>query len=147
MRKVVLTLAMMLAGGPAMASSIEHVRGDRTSNDSVVFINCASCPAPAQAAAIEPAAPALQPGTQSISVREVDGRKETVRTEAWLGGSPVTYVSANPLWLPSADATAALAAEPAPVDAATTTSAVGTATSNDVSLLETVEDTPLRQAR
>ncbi|NTJ41510.1 hypothetical protein G6L28_02715 [Agrobacterium larrymoorei] len=151
MRKVVLTLALMLASGSAMAGSIEHIRGDRTSNDSVISISCAFCPAPA-APAVEIAAPAIEPGTQNISVREISGRKETVRTEAWLGGSPVTYVSANPMWLPAATTAAAMATQQsAPVDAAVTTSAVEakpeTERPSDLSLLENLTDTPLRRAQ
>lgn len=151
MRKVVLTLAMMLASGSAMASSIEHIRGDRTSNDSIVTIHCASCTAPVEVAA-EPKAPAFEPGTQNISVRETKGRKETVRTEAWLGGSPVTYVSANPVWLAPANAAAAMATQtPSVVDAVTMTSAVegkpGDQQMKDVSLLDNLAETPLRQTK
>jgi len=37
--------------------------------------------------------PTLEAGTQSVVVRNIDGQKRVVRTEAWMGGSPVTFVS------------------------------------------------------
>ncbi len=90
---------MVFISGTAMASSIEVVHGGRTSNGSVLIITCGTCSStPLSAKALTKAV--LKRGTQSISMRDVDGRKETVRTEAWLGGSPVTFVSSNPLWLP-----------------------------------------------
>lgn len=99
MLRIVLTAGMMFIGGTAMASSIEVLHGAKTSNGSVLIITCGTCSStPLSAKALTK--DVLKRGTQSISTRDVDGRKETVRTEAWLGGSPVTFVSSNPLWLP-----------------------------------------------
>lgn len=125
MRKVVLTAALVLASGTAMASSIEVVKGSRASNGSVISISCGTCPVSTpKPAPVE--APVLSPGTQTVSVRDIDGRTETVRTEAWLGGSPVTFVSANPVWLSKHDTSPAVAAgEVAPgTDTAIKTSAL-----------------------
>ena len=99
MFRIVLTAGMMFIGGTAMASSIEVLHGAKTSNGSVLIITCDACSStPVAGKALTKAV--LKRGTQNISTRDVDGRKETVRTEAWLGGSPVTFVSSNPLWLP-----------------------------------------------
>lgn len=99
MFRIVLTAGMMFIGGTAMASSIEVLHGAKTSNGSVVIITCDTCSSiPSTGKVVTKAV--LKRGTQSISTRDVGGRKETVRTEAWLGGSPVTFVSSNPVWLP-----------------------------------------------
>jgi hypothetical protein len=124
MRKILLTVALVLTTGSAMASSIEVIHGSRTGNDSVVNASCASCP-PLKTKVDATGAPSsLQPGTQDISIRDVNGKKQIVRTEAWLGGSPVTYVSNNQTWLPAEDAGTALAEKAPVVDAATKTAAV-----------------------
>ena len=99
MLRFVLTAGMVFISGMAMASSIEILHGAKTSNGSVLFVTCDKCPS-ATSTSKALAKPVVERGMQSISTREVGGRKETVRTEAWLGGSPVTFVSSNPLWLP-----------------------------------------------
>ncbi len=116
MFRIILTAGMMFIGGTAMASSIEVLHGGKTSNGSVLIITCDACSsAPVASKALTKAV--LERGTQNISTRDIDGRKETVRTEAWLGGSPVTFVSSNPLWLPQ-DHSQAVVAEhsPTPVE-------------------------------
>ncbi len=71
-------------------------------------------------------------GTQDITVRDKDGKKQLVRQEAWLGGSPVTYVSNNPAWLPVQDTTPQLAEEPSTIDTTMTTSAVADKSSGEI---------------
>lgn len=100
MRKTLLTVALVLASGSAMASSIEIIGQNRTSNGSVVSVICTACPPAAVKLKSADAAPTLAPGTQEISIRDVDGKKQIQRTEAWMGGSPVTFMSSNSLWLP-----------------------------------------------
>lgn len=128
MRKIVVMVGMLLASGSAMASSVEHIQGNRTSNGSIISVACSTCPPPTQK--IKPdesAATELPTGTQRISVRDVDGRKEMLRTEAWLGGSPVTYISHNPAWFGQNDAEQSIAAKDAlaGIDNETKTSATG----------------------
>lgn len=97
MRSFFLTLACVLAGGSAMASSIQSVdRTMRGGESSIVKTSCAECP-PLKPLAVEKeyTVPTLAPGTQSIVIRDIDGEKKVVRTEAWMGGSPVRFVS-NP---------------------------------------------------
>lgn len=101
MRHILLALALALSGGSAFASSIEVIHDDRTSNDSIITVGCATCPPLKQKQkATRYDVPFLAAGTQKTSIHETDGKMTMVRTEAWLGGSPVTYVSANPAWMP-----------------------------------------------
>lgn len=95
MRFFFLTLACVLAGGAAMASSIQSVDSTmRSGNSSIVDKSCANCPPlMPKVAEKEYTVPTLTPGTQSFVIRNIDGEKKVVRTEAWMGGSPVTFVS------------------------------------------------------
>ena len=95
MRPFFLTLACVLAAGSAMASSIQPIDSKtETGGDSIIDRVCADCPA------IKPpmvkkdyVVPDLAPGTQSVVVRDIDGQRKVVRTEAWMGGSPVVFIS------------------------------------------------------
>ncbi|MGV1790686.1 plant virulence effector HPE1-like domain-containing protein [Rhizobium sp. A37_96] len=95
MRSFLLTLACVLAGSSAMASSIQPVDGTMIAGKgSIVDKSCADCPPlKPKLAEKEYTVPTLTPGTQSIVVRSIDGEKRVVRTEAWMGGSPVMFVS------------------------------------------------------
>lgn len=135
MSKALLTVALVLASSSAMASSIEVIHGNRTGNGSVVSVTCEGCPK--LAVKIKPlaeTAPALAPGTQDISVRDVDGKKQMVRREAWLGGSPVTYVSNNPAWLTPDNSDTLLSGQPATIDRLVKTSAVETVINNEAAI-------------
>ncbi|PST23658.1 hypothetical protein C7U61_03880 [Rhizobium sp. JAB6] len=95
MRSFFLTLACVLAGGTAMASSILPIDGTMIGGrGSIIDKSCADCP-PLKPPVTEReyAVPTLEAGTQSVVVRNIDGQKRVVRTEAWMGGSPVTFVS------------------------------------------------------
>ncbi|ENN89011.1 hypothetical protein RHSP_02417 [Rhizobium freirei PRF 81] len=95
MRTLFLTLACVLAGSSAMASSIQSVEGTmRSGTSSIVAKSCADCPAlKPQMVEKEYNVPTLAPGTQTVVIRNIDGEKRVVRTEAWMGGSPVMFVS------------------------------------------------------
>ncbi len=124
MRKTLLTIAVVLTSGTAMASSIEVIGQNRTGNGSLLSISCDGCPPPKPRQPAPQPTPVLSPGTQDISIRDVGGKREIVRTEAWLGGSPVTYVSSNPTWFPAPEMNVAAPA-PDTVDMTAKTSAVG----------------------
>ncbi|WP_421361644.1 plant virulence effector HPE1-like domain-containing protein [Agrobacterium rosae] len=124
MGRTLLTIAIVLASGSAMASSIEVIKGNRTGNDSVVSVLCEACPPFKAKVKTANIAPSLTPGTQDISIRDVNGKKQIVRTEAWLGGSPVTYVSNNPAWLPAEDAATAVTEKTPTIDTLVKTSAI-----------------------
>ncbi|MFK0209058.1 plant virulence effector HPE1-like domain-containing protein [Agrobacterium sp. NPDC090283] len=139
MRRLFLTAVIALTGGSAMASSIEYINGVHVTNGSFVRLDCAGCqPVKGKTVAQDYAVPSIEPGTQHTEMREVDGKRTLVRTEAWLGGAPVTFVSTNPAWMaqPSSTAIATYdeaapeahpaetASTPAGIDVTTTTAAV-----------------------
>ncbi|SCX17501.1 plant virulence effector HPE1-like domain-containing protein [Agrobacterium rosae] len=132
MGRTLLTIAIVLASGSAMASSIEVIKGNRTGNDSVVSVLCEACPPFKAKLKIANVAPSLTPGTQDISIRDVNGKKQIVRTEAWLGGSPVTYVSNNPAWLPAEDAATAGTENTPTIDTLVKTSAIENVVEKDI---------------
>lgn len=99
MRLYILTAAIVLAGSPALASSIERVTTTpRPESKSVAILHCDDCPdikVPVRKRSY--VAPELEPGTQTTEIRDVNGEKKLVRTEAWLGGSPVVFMSKPPV--------------------------------------------------
>ncbi|RAX42122.1 plant virulence effector HPE1-like domain-containing protein [Rhizobium tropici] len=121
MRLLFLTLACALAGGSAMASSIQSIDGTLQSGDSsIVDKSCADCPPlKPKVAEKEYKVPTLAPGTQSVVIRSIDGEKKVVRTEAWMGGSPVMFVSK-----PTPEALAATAEPVDGIDLAVKTAAL-----------------------
>lgn len=140
MRRLLLTAIIALTGGSAMASSIEYINGVQTSNGSFVRHDCSGCqPLKGKAVAQGYAIPSIEPGTQHMEMRDVDGKRTLMRTEAWLGGAPVTFVSTNPALMPADASSTAIAtydnaepvahpeetaSTPAGIDVTTTTAAV-----------------------
>lgn len=120
MRYFVSAAVFALTSHAAMASSIEVIDHDRTANNSIINLSCNACPPlKEKVTPTQYVAPSLASGIQKTEIRDVNGNKELVRTETWLGGSPVVYVSSAKTWLPLEDAGTALAAAP---DDATKTS-------------------------
>ncbi|MGO6708201.1 plant virulence effector HPE1-like domain-containing protein [Rhizobium leguminosarum] len=127
MRQIFLGAAILLMAGSAMASSIEVVGKIAPSAEgSIVTETCAHCP-PLQAEVTKKdyTVPELNPGVlQASEIRDVGGEKKLYRTEGWMGGSPVVFVS-------KATPEAMLAAAPSapPVDGidmnATTAAVIG----------------------
>lgn len=95
MRLFFLSLACTLAASSAMASSILPIDSKtETSGGSILEKVCTDCPAiKPQIVKKEYVVPELTPGTQSIVVRDIEGQMKVVRTEAWMGGSPVVFIS------------------------------------------------------
>lgn len=131
MRNVILTAAFLLIGGSAMASSIEQIDSKTSDNaGSVVTRKCDGCaPLKPQVAKTTYNVPELKAGTQTTVVKQIDGEEKVVRTEAWMGGSPVVFISkASPEALAAANmpadgldlgaTTGAVKADPAPAPAA-----------------------------
>ncbi|MDO3440992.1 plant virulence effector HPE1-like domain-containing protein [Agrobacterium sp. V1] len=107
MRRLLLTAIIALTSGSAMASSIEYINGVHTSNGSFIRRDCTDCePVKDKTTAQGYAIPSIEPGTQHTEMREVDGKRTLIRTEAWLGGAPVTFVSTNPAWMPETSSSA-----------------------------------------
>ncbi len=148
MHRLFLTAIVLLTGGSAMASSIEYINGVHVANGSFVRLDCAGCqPLKNKPATQGYAIPSIEPGTQHTEMREVDGKRALLRTEAWLGGAPVTFVSTNPAWMMDSSATAIATYDeaapevhpaetvstPAGIDVTTTTAAVKVISSDDAS--------------
>ncbi|WP_117190791.1 plant virulence effector HPE1-like domain-containing protein [Rhizobium terrae] len=98
--RLVLTTALVFVSGAAYASSITTLDGPQNPGRSIVEKSCAHCAA-APVRTEEPSykVPDLIPGTQKTELIDINGEKKLVRTEAWLGGSPVIYVSKVPAWM------------------------------------------------
>lgn len=113
MRYFVSATVFALMSHTAMASSIEVIDTTRTANKSIVNLSCNACPPlKEKVTPTQYVAPSLSSGVQQTEIRDVNGNKELVRTEAWLGGSPVVFVSSAKTWLPSEDTGTAVAAAP-----------------------------------
>lgn len=91
MRFNILVLALLSSAVSAQAGSIDVVVTGKDAARSIQKIGCGECVKKVKKQA--PSVVELAPGTQKIVVRDVNGVKKIYRTEAWLGGSPVTYVS------------------------------------------------------
>lgn len=96
MRQIFLSAVFLLAAGSAVAASIEVIGPDRPKEaGSIITETCDHCP-PLQTEASKKdySVPELRPGAfQQAEVRDVDGEKKIYRTENWMGGSPVLFVS------------------------------------------------------
>jgi len=107
--RLVLATAMVLASSSAFASSITMIGGAHPSSPSIVEKRCTDCaPLTPRTEASTYKVPELEPGTQKTDIVEINGEKKIARTEAWLGGSPVIYVSKLPTWMAGEKAVAAL---------------------------------------
>ena len=97
MRSLLPTVAFALLGAPALASSIEPITSGGKGEGSIQTISCADCPALKEKKRSKTyVVPDIEPGTQKVEIREVDGERKVFRSEAWLGGSPVVFVSKAP---------------------------------------------------
>jgi hypothetical protein len=96
MRRIFLSAVFLLAAGSVMAGSIEVVGPSKAKEaGSIITETCDHCP-PLQTEASKKdySVPELLPGAfQQAEVRDVDGEKKIYRTENWMGGSPVLFVS------------------------------------------------------
>ena len=130
--------AFLALQAPAFASSIEAVSMHNGSG-SIVVKSCGHCPASeAKAKRGAYVVPALKPGTQTVEIREINGEKKLVRTEAWLGGSPVVYVSKAPDT--ETAATPAITTPAAPVSASMTGTEVQAVTPRKADLAPAIAD-------
>lgn len=117
MRSTIIAAALALASGHALASSIEPIGQAPAASDSIVQINCTGCP-PLVNVKLKKTyrVPVLTDGVQQVELRESDGKREIIRTDAWMGGSPVTFVSSSTAWFDKAG-NATVAGLPAPAPA------------------------------
>lgn len=145
MRHLVLTAAVLVLAGPALASSIEIVGSTPAKGASIVTVSCAHCPA------LKPVedkyaykVPSIAPGTQAAEIVEIDGEAKLRRTEAWLGGSPVVFVSKAEGWTTNGSVIAAAAVRTADgIDVNATTAAVPVGAVGAAKLAGAVQTKPL----
>ncbi|KMS82291.1 hypothetical protein BVRB_034010 [Beta vulgaris subsp. vulgaris] len=94
MRHFVLTVSCVFAAGSAFASSIESMATGTGDNNSIASVSCASCPPLVVKKKLSYiVAGGRQNGTERVELKELNGKMKLVRTEAWLGGSPVVFIS------------------------------------------------------
>lgn len=111
MRLVLASVLVLLSGGAALASSITPVVGQRSNGVSIVGISCETCKAahrPEKQKVSTYKVPELERGTQKVEIININGEKKLVRTEAWLGGSPVIHVGKLPAWMAEENAIASV---------------------------------------
>lgn len=159
MRALVLTASILSTGslmcGSAWASSITEITPSGRVH-SIIEKTCAACdqanlkrPRPAVEGPGIYHVPSLGADIQTTEIRAINGEEKIVRTEAWLGGSPVTFISKLPAGMspqqkaeatlpvingPANTVKAIAAAAPDGIDNSATTAAVGAQSFDDFSL-------------
>lgn len=125
--------ASTASASPAAASSILFMSAiPLATSPSVNDITCTTCDERI-VAPVKPRymVPELVNGTQLNELKQRNGKTALMRTEAWMGGSPVTFVSLSPVWIETERSVLAGRAAPANrgdgVDLKATTSAVSPA--------------------
>jgi hypothetical protein len=93
MRALLFTLASLAAASTAGASSLENVISGEKVNSSISQLSCGQCPPPVVQKKSSYTVPDVAPGTDRVELKEINGEMKLVRTEAWLGGSPVVFIS------------------------------------------------------
>lgn len=93
MRALLLTFASLAAASTAGASSLERVVSGEKINHSITQLSCGQCPALIVAKKTGYIVPEIAAGTERVELKEINGEMKMVRTEAWLGGSPVVFIS------------------------------------------------------
>lgn len=101
MRQVLLGVVIAFAAGSAASASSIEVIGKSAPVDSgsIITTTCQTCP---PLAVIERkkdyTVPSLPQGElQSSQVRDIGGEKKLYRTEGWMGGSPIVFVTKAPI--------------------------------------------------
>lgn len=126
MRHLLLTAAFLAVTGPVLASSIEIVGPAPAKGASILVVDCTTCP-PLKAEEDKKAykVPQIAPGTQAAEVIEINGERKLRRSESWLGGSPVVFISKAEGWSTDGSVIAATAIVPDDgIDVDATTAAV-----------------------
>lgn len=93
MRTLLFTVTSLLAAGSASASSVEVVKTGQDANNSISQLSCAHCPPPVVTKKSSYVVPDVAPGTERVELKQINGEMKLMRTEAWLGGSPVVFIT------------------------------------------------------
>lgn len=98
-----IALVSSLAAISAGTSSIEYLPGKPLENaPSVIYLACAACDGTRTAESRSTYhVPLLEPGKENVQISEYQGKPMVTRAGNWMGGSPVRYVSLNPMWIES----------------------------------------------
>lgn len=98
-----IALVSSLAAISAGSSSIDYLSGKPIANaPSVIYLACAACDGTRTAESRSTYhVPFLEPGKDNVVISEAGGKPVVTRTGNWMGGSPVRYVSLNPMWIES----------------------------------------------
>lgn len=134
MRHLILTAIAITMTGQAAASSIEFVTTPTVSGGSVLTLGCEACPplkVDERRRGYE--VPVLAEGTQQVDFIDVDGQARLVRTEAWMGGSPVVFMSKADGWTTGAGDLVAAAVDNA-IDLTATTAAVESGAADETAI-------------
>ncbi len=108
-----LTILALATASPAAASSIENLSTIPIANpESVVEIRCGDCVGHETIEEPTYKVPELHGSTQRLELQDRNGKPALMRTEAFMGGSPVTFVSLNPVFIDSEKAPLPCAAVP-----------------------------------
>ncbi|MBP1870611.1 hypothetical protein J2Z19_000308 [Ensifer adhaerens] len=97
MRLLLITTAVALTAGSAWASSIDTIVSGEAVNSSVAAVTCPQCPPLQTRKKITYVVPEIDKGSDKVELKKINGEMKLVRTEAWLGGSPVVFVSKPPV--------------------------------------------------
>lgn len=97
----VLALVASIAAGSADTSSISVLSGKPVAGTpSVIEIACTDCngkrPRLSRSTYV---VPSLETGYERVTISEIGGKPAVTRTENFMGGSPVRFVSLNPVWV------------------------------------------------
>lgn len=93
MRALLFTFASLALAGTAGAASVEVMKTGQDQNHSVSELSCAHCPPPIVEKKTSYIVPEVAAGTDRVELKEINGEMKLVRTEAWLGGSPVVFIT------------------------------------------------------
>ena len=93
MRALLFTLTSLVAASTAGASSLENISAGENINNSISQISCGQCPPLVVKKKTGYIVPDVALGTERVELKEINGEMKLVRTEAWLGGSPVVFIS------------------------------------------------------
>ncbi|MCV9963058.1 plant virulence effector HPE1-like domain-containing protein [Pararhizobium sp. BT-229] len=93
MRAMLFTFASLALAGTAGAASVEVMKTGQDQNHSVSELSCAHCPPPIVKKKTGYIVPEVAAGTDRVELKEINGEMKLVRTEAWLGGSPVVFIT------------------------------------------------------
>ncbi|KQV34153.1 hypothetical protein ASE23_02610 [Rhizobium sp. Root73] len=93
MRALLFTLTSLVAASTAGASSLENIISGKNIDKSISQLSCDQCPPLVVKKKTSYVVPDMVPGTDRVELKEINGEMKLVRTEAWLGGSPVVFIS------------------------------------------------------